>query len=152
MRSIPFLATLVAVPLLLGSTLVDAATSKRTFVASTGSDAHSCSLAQPCRSFAAAIARTARWARLSLDSAGYGWSPSADFADRAVRCLRRRHRVGGDGITVVRLLAPSCCAGFRSTARAVSRVRALVAARCASGCVISNMASNGIVSYAAGLR
>ena len=49
------------------------ATSQRTFVASTGNDANPCSLTQPCRSFAVAIAQTASSGEvIVLDSAGYG--------------------------------------------------------------------------------
>jgi len=46
---------------------------QRTFVASGGSDAFPCSLAQPCRSFSVAIANTnANGEIVVLDSAGYG--------------------------------------------------------------------------------
>lgn len=46
---------------------------QRTFVASTGNDVNPCSLAQPCRQFAAAVARTnAGGEVIVLDSAGYG--------------------------------------------------------------------------------
>ena len=44
---------------LLASPTALATTAPRTFVASTGSDAHPCSLSEPCRSFATAIAKTA---------------------------------------------------------------------------------------------
>jgi len=50
-----------------------AATAQRTFVASTGNDANPCSLAQPCRGFARAIAQTnAGGEVIVIDSAGYG--------------------------------------------------------------------------------
>jgi hypothetical protein len=53
--------------------LVASATAQRTFVASTGSDANSCSLAAPCRSFATAISHTNSGGEvIVLDSAGYG--------------------------------------------------------------------------------
>ena len=46
---------------------------QRTFVASTGIDANPCSLTQPCRTFAAAIAKTNGGGEvIVLDSAGYG--------------------------------------------------------------------------------
>ena len=49
------------------------AQAQRTFVASNGSDSHPCSLAQPCRSFATAIAKvTSGGEVIVLDSAGYG--------------------------------------------------------------------------------
>ena len=45
----------------------------RTFVASGGSDANSCSLVSPCRSFSAALAQTVAGGEIViLDSAGYG--------------------------------------------------------------------------------
>lgn len=50
-----------------------ATTAQRTFVASNGSDVHPCTLSQPCRSFAAAIAKTSDGGEvIVLDSAGYG--------------------------------------------------------------------------------
>jgi len=50
-----------------------AAMAQRTFVGSNGSDAHPCSLSQPCRSFATAIANTSSGGEvIVLDSAGYG--------------------------------------------------------------------------------
>ena len=50
-----------------------AATAQPKFVASTGNDAAACSLAQPCRGFARAIAQTSAGGEvIVLDSAGYG--------------------------------------------------------------------------------
>lgn len=49
------------------------AVAQRTFVASSGNDANPCSIAQPCRSFAAALAQTIDTGEIVvLDSAGYG--------------------------------------------------------------------------------
>lgn len=49
------------------------ATAQRTFVASTGDDANACSIAAPCRGFAAAILQTNPFGEvIVLDSAGYG--------------------------------------------------------------------------------
>jgi hypothetical protein len=49
------------------------ATTQRTFVASNGNDANPCSLALPCRSFAAALTQTRSGGEVvALDSAGYG--------------------------------------------------------------------------------
>jgi nitrous oxidase accessory protein NosD len=63
-----FLAMLVA-----GLATPVTAASSRTFVASGGSDANSCSLVSPCRSFSAALAQTAAGGEIVvLDSAGYG--------------------------------------------------------------------------------
>jgi hypothetical protein len=50
-----------------------ATAAQRTFVASSGSDAHPCTLSQPCRSCGAAIAKTSSDGEvIVLDSAGYG--------------------------------------------------------------------------------
>lgn len=50
-----------------------AAAAPRTFVASTGSDANACTIAQPCRSFATAVTKTSLGGEIVvLDSAGYG--------------------------------------------------------------------------------
>src|SRR5215813_5880086 len=49
------------------------AQANRTFVSGSGSDANSCSLAAPCRSFAGAITKTNAGGEIVvLDSAGYG--------------------------------------------------------------------------------
>ena len=49
------------------------AAAQRTFVASTGNDANPCSLAKPCRGFAAAVGMTNPGGEvIVLDSAGYG--------------------------------------------------------------------------------
>jgi len=59
--------------LMLGLALPVTATIQRTFVASTGNDANPCNLAQPCRSFNAAIAQTTPGGEVViLDTAGYG--------------------------------------------------------------------------------
>jgi hypothetical protein len=50
-----------------------ATTAQRTFVASNGSDVHPCTLSEPCRSFATAIAKTSSAGEvIVVDSAGYG--------------------------------------------------------------------------------
>ena len=50
-----------------------AALAQRTFVRSDGADANTCSIAQPCRSFTAALGKTAAAGEIIvLDSAGYG--------------------------------------------------------------------------------
>ncbi|MEO8674873.1 MAG: right-handed parallel beta-helix repeat-containing protein [Casimicrobiaceae bacterium] len=60
--------------LVLGGGALDAAAAiQRTFVASYGSDANSCTLASPCRAFSFAIAQTTAGGEVVvLDSAGYG--------------------------------------------------------------------------------
>jgi hypothetical protein len=63
----------VVVSFLTAITTPSFAAAQRTFVASAGNDTHACSLTQPCRSFAAAIAKTnAGGEVIVLDSAGYG--------------------------------------------------------------------------------
>jgi len=80
------------------------ATAQRTFVASNGNDANPCSVAAPCRSFAASIAQTNDKGEIVvLDSAGYGnvtitksvtiVSPPGIYAGISVF-------TGNDGITV----------------------------------------------------
>jgi hypothetical protein len=59
--------------LFIGSAPALGATAQRTFVASTGNDAHPCTLPSPCRGFSAAIAQTSPGGEvIVLDSAGYG--------------------------------------------------------------------------------
>ena len=71
-----FFSTRVAVLFLLGALVASAparAASERTFVASYGADSNSCSVAAPCRTFAAALGLTAAGGEVvALDSAGYG--------------------------------------------------------------------------------
>jgi hypothetical protein len=71
MRAIAFLlATTIAT---LSASPAAAATSQRTFVASTGIDVNPCSLSQPCRTFARALTQTNAGGEIVvLDSAGYG--------------------------------------------------------------------------------
>jgi hypothetical protein len=66
--------SVIAFTFLLGLCAGEApATPQRTFVASHGNDASACSLAQPCRSFGAAVAKTSAGGEvIVLDSAGYG--------------------------------------------------------------------------------
>jgi Right handed beta helix region len=69
-RSVAAAALLLA---LLTPAIALAATAQRTFVASSGSDVHPCTLSQPCRSFGAAIAKTSSDGEvIVIDSAGYG--------------------------------------------------------------------------------
>lgn len=66
-------ASIVAVLAVALTPGVAAAASNRTFVASTGSDAGTCSRGQPCRSFSYAVSQTVPNGEvLVLDSAGYG--------------------------------------------------------------------------------
>lgn len=68
----PLLAAGLAVGAFALSSVVNAAP-QRTFVASNGNDANPCSITQPCRGFAAAVAKTNSGGEvIVLDSAGYG--------------------------------------------------------------------------------
>jgi hypothetical protein len=72
MRLHRFAMTLACASLITVSPTVGA-TAQRTFVASTGSDANTCALTQPCRSFGRAISQTSAGGEvIVLDSAGYG--------------------------------------------------------------------------------
>ena len=63
----------VAALVLLAPATAPATTAQRTFVASSGSDVNPCTQSQPCRSFAAAIAKTSPAGEVVVvDSAGYG--------------------------------------------------------------------------------
>jgi hypothetical protein len=132
-----------------------AASQQRSFVASTGSDAHACTLASPCRSFSAAIAQTnAGGEVVVLDSAGYGpvtiakpvslIAPPGIYAGISV--------ASGDGITIDAMGATVVLRGLAINGIGgnigvnvvqVGRLRI-------ENCVISNMASNGVVIYSAG--
>lgn len=108
----PAAAVTLLLTLLIPGTAL-AATAQRTFVASNGSDVHPCSLPQPCRSFAAAIAKTSSDGEvIVLDSAGYGpvsitksvsiTAPAGIYAGVTV--------TSGDGIAVD---APGIVVGLR---------------------------------------
>jgi hypothetical protein len=59
---------------------------QRTFVASNGTDANSCSITAPCRSFAAAVAQTLAGGEVIVqDSAGYGPVTVAQSVSTALR-------------------------------------------------------------------
>lgn len=140
------LAALAAMLLL--SSLATAA--QRTFVASSGSDAHACSLSQPCRSFAAAIAQTSPGGEVVvLDSSGYGpvtitqsvsiVAPAGIYAGITV--------FSGSGVTVdaasatvvLRGIAINGQGGANGVAiQSASRVRI-------EGCVISGLTSHAIL-------
>ena len=100
----PVLRSFVAAAAVVVALPVLAALPQRTFVRSDGSDSNPCSLASPCRGFAAAVAAVAAGGEVNvLDSAGYGSatitksvsliSPAGIFAGVSVF-------PGSDGITV----------------------------------------------------
>ena len=67
------LRTFIAAAILVLSAPAFAVSPQRVFVASTGSDTNACSITQPCRGFATAIATVASSGEvIVLDSAGYG--------------------------------------------------------------------------------
>ena len=126
------------------------ATQQRSFVASNGVDSNPCTITAPCRSFAAAIAKTSPNGEvIVLDSAGYGpvtinksvsiIAPQGVYAGVTV--------ASGDGVTVD---SPGAIVALRGLSingqggniginvKNASRVHI-------EGCVISDMASNGIL-------
>src|SRR3989442_530176 len=77
------------------------ATIFRTFVSAHGSDANACTLALPCRTFAAAFAQTSPGGIIDvLDPAGYG----ALTIDKSITIIGRDWAsvlvTSGDGITI----------------------------------------------------
>jgi len=73
LRYMCVLATILLASVMLVSTDANGAAAQRTFVASHGNDANPCTLALPCRGFAAALVQTTFGGELIvLDSAGYG--------------------------------------------------------------------------------
>jgi hypothetical protein len=130
-----------------------AATSQRTFVATTGVDSAACTVAAPCRSFGAAHSKTSTFGEIVvLDSGGYGpvtitksvsiIAPQGVFAGVSV--------LSGDGITVdfpgaivtLRGLSINGQGGnIGINVKNATRVHV-------EGCVISFMASNGILDTA----
>ena len=131
------------------------ATAQRTFVASTGNDAATCSLAQPCRGFARAVTQTNTGGEvIVLDSAGYGpvtitksislIAPAGIYAGIAV--------FSGDGITVDAPGATVVLRGMSINGQGGSNgVNVLHAARVRiESCVISGMGVDGVMHSAPG--
>jgi hypothetical protein len=114
---------LLVAPLILGGAGT-AAAAQRTFVATSGVDNPSCSLASPCRTFAAAVAATAIGGEaIVLDSGGYGpvtvtksmsiITPPGIYAGVSVPA-------GSTELRSMRRDRRSSCAAFRSTVRAAA--------------------------------
>jgi hypothetical protein len=132
------------------------AAAQRTFVASSGSDSHPCSLTQPCRSFATAIAQTnAGGEVIVLDSAGYGAvtvtksvsiiSPAGIYAGISVFA-------GSDGVTINALAAIVVLRGLAINGQGGSigvNIQSAARVRIES-CIVSGMASHGIVDASVG--
>jgi len=147
----------VAFGLSVVSSLEATAAAQRTFVASTGNDAHPCGLAQPCRGFARAITQTnAGGEVIVLDSAGYGpvtitksvslIAPAGIYAGITV--------VGGDGITIIAPSATVVLRGLSINGQGGSHgVNVLQAERARiESCVVSGMSIDGIMYSAPGLE
>jgi hypothetical protein len=140
---------LLALSLLAVSAIAGAAV-QRTFVSTTGSDSHPCSLAQPCRSFATAINQTTAGGEvIVLDSAGYGpVTITKSVSIIAAPGIYAGISVpsGSDGITINGPLAKVVLRGlsingqggrFGINVHDAGRVRI-------ENCVISNMSDNAI--------
>ncbi len=129
---------------------------QRTFVASNGNDANSCSLVAPCRSFTRALTQTSPKGEIVvLDSAGYGpvtiaqsvsiLAPAGIYAGISVST--------GDGVTInagvadrvvlrgLTINGQGGSTGIKFIQGALVRIE---------NCVISSMASNGVEHTAAG--
>jgi hypothetical protein len=132
-----------------------AATAPRTFVASNGSDANPCSIAQPCRGFARAITQTSVGGEvIVLDSAGYGTvtisqsvsiiAPAGTYAGITV--------ASGDGVTVNGPGATVVLRGLSITGQGGSNgIIMLQPGRLQiESCVISGMGAVGIYHQASG--
>jgi hypothetical protein len=131
------------------------ATTQRTFVASTGLDTNACSISAPCRSFAAAIAKTNAGGEVIVqDSAGYGpvsisssislLAPPGIYAGIAVFTGDGVNVNAPGGIVVLRGLSINGQGGQNG-------VNLLEAARLRiENCVIANMSGDGVLHTANG--
>jgi hypothetical protein len=141
------MATIAAALVLLASPASSDA-AQRTFVASYGVDANPCSVTQPCRTFAAAVALTsANGEVIVLDSAGYGpvtisqpvaiiASPGA-YAGITV--------FSGDGITVGGTFGPVVLRGLTINGQGGNRgIVVTYGVVHVESCTVSNMAQSGI--------
>jgi len=133
-----------------------AATAQRTFVASTGSDSASCLINAPCRGFATAISQTSVGGEIIVvDSAGYGSvtitkavsiiAPAGVYAGISVFPGNDGVTVNAPGATVVLrgLSINGQGGGTGINVQNAARVRI-------EGCVVSNMAQDGIYHVASG--
>jgi hypothetical protein len=131
------------------------ATLQRTFVASTGVDTNACSITAPCRGFTAAIAKTTAGGEvIALDSAGYGpvtiaksislIAPTGVYAGITV-FSGDGITVNGPGITVVLrgLSINGQGGGYGIVLEQAAHLRI-------ENCVISNMATGGLLHLANG--
>jgi hypothetical protein len=148
-------AVLIAVAGALVAQIATGQTAQRTFVASTGLDTNPCSIAAPCRGFATAIAHTAAGGEvIVLDSAGYGpvtitksislIAPPGIHAGVSVASGVGIAVNGPGAIVVLRGLSIGGTGGATGVQFAQgARLRI-------ENCVISNLASAGVVQNAPG--
>jgi len=141
------IAAIVAALTLLANPVPSGA-AQRTFVASYGIDANPCSVTQPCRTFAAAVALTsANGEVIVLDSAGYGSvaigqpvsiiAPPGVYAGIAV--------FSGDGITVGGTLGPVVLRGLTINGQGGNRgIVVGYGVVHIESCTVSNMTQAGI--------
>ncbi len=148
MKLRPFPVTVIAVCALAISGSASAA--QRTFVASYGVDSNPCSVTQPCRTFAAAVALTSADGEVVvLDSAGYGpvtisvpvsvVAPPGVYAGISV--------FSGDGITVAATAAKVVLRGLTINGQGGNRGIVLEGGGLEvhiESCTVSNMAQAGI--------
>ncbi len=144
--------------LIVATTDAGACCSQRAFVSSHGNDANPCTLALPCRGFAAAIAQTVSGGEVVvLDSAGYGivnitqsvsiTAPAGIYAGISVLNGQTGVVVNGAGINVVlhgltiNGASPGAILGVHFAQGARLRLES---------CVVSNLPSVGILQDASG--
>ena len=149
--------TRIAVGLLaLAWTGAHAAAVQRTFVASNGVDINPCSIAQPCRSFGAAIGRTVSGGEvIVLDSAGYGpvtiaqsvsiIAPQGVYGGISVTGGQTGVAINGANIVVVLRGLSINGVGPGTGIHFIQGARLRI-----EGCVVSNLTSSGIIQDAAG--
>lgn len=131
----------------------------RTFVASTGSDANTCSLVQPCRAFARALTQTDAGGEIViLDSAGYGpvtigksvsiSAPPGIYGGISVGAGQHGVDVNGAGIKVaLRGLRINGAAGSNDGVRFQAGAELRI-----ERCAIENLGGIGIEAAAPGAR
>ena len=125
------------------------ATAQRTFVSASANDSNPCSLTQPCRSFAAAIAHTNPGGEVVvLDSAGYG--PVTIANDVSLIAPPGIHAgisvFAGDGVTINSPTATVVLRGIAIDGQGGTHgvnVQAALRVRI-ENCVISNMTGEGL--------
>jgi hypothetical protein len=134
-----------------GTASLAEAQSPRTWVSGAGSDANLCTRAAPCRSFAAAIAKTTAGGTIAaLDGGDYAdvtitKSITVDGGGEHARMNGVIVTAGADDIVILRNLA------FEGVGSGVNGVQILSAAQVhIENVTVQNYISNGIISSAAG--